>query len=211
MTNGRPDSNYDCVEQKSRATLYADPWIRRCDQPSSMESIYAQERPRRKSIQYETRPYYRSLSSTSNDLHPSRHLQQHRDDEEQKSCQPLLGNVDKDIEYVESRLRGQSTVSPSASMTYAPDVTWRPASSQNYTTVLSTSPSNDPLQASSGNDQKYPSASQAKRADEIGESPSKSSIGKSQTMNSSTTNGSVKTVKSRVEKMKDQKAAKTLR
>jgi hypothetical protein len=120
-----------------------DPWIRRCDQ-------------QQKFIQYEKRP---SLLSTSDECLP--HHQQ-----------PLINSVDKDIEYVESRLRGQTTTS----LPNSNETNWRRPSNRTYTQSMPQKPSNKEL-----------------------------------TTQKSQTNESVKTVKRRIEKVKDQKAAKTLR
>jgi hypothetical protein len=193
LVNGRPGVVRESTEQ-TKPTLYADPWIRRCDQPSSIDSISNQDQQRQKSIQYETRLYYHSLSSTSDD-----HLSQQQQ-------QPLLSNVDKDIEYVESRLRGQTTIS----LPNTHDVSWRQLPNHNYiNTLLSTS--NDQQQQTRLVHQKYPTTTNTQQINEKVLSPPKSIPQKVSTPLSTNTNGSVKTVKSRGEKMKDQKAAKTLR
>lgn len=126
-----------------------------------------------------------------------------------------MNNIDKDIEYVESRLRGQTTVSlpASHSVNYARDASWRRHHPhQNFINVLS---SNDqqqqqppPQQQTCPAHQKY---SNTQQINETSMSTPKLITQKSATPISTNTNGSVKTVKSRIEKMKDQKAAKTLR
>jgi hypothetical protein len=204
LVNGRPGPICDSSEQ-NKTILYADPWIRRCDQPSSIEYIYnqQQQQQRPKSIQYETRLYYHSLSSTSDD-----HLSQ-------QQRQPLLNNIDKDIEYVESRLRGQTTVSlPTCHSTnYTHDVSWRRHLHQNFINVLSSSTDHQQQQQKQTRlvHQKYSSTPNTQQINETSISPPKLMKQKSSTPISTNTNGSVKTVKSRIEKMKDQKAAKTLR
>jgi hypothetical protein len=122
-----------------------------------------------------------------------------------------LNNIDKDIEYVESRLRGQTIVSfpASRSTNYTHDINWRRTHNPNYTNVLISS-LNDQQQTRHIN-HKYLNTQQS---DETIVSSSKLTTQKSSTpvsTTTTTTNGSVKTVKSRIEKMKDQKAAKTLR
>jgi hypothetical protein len=114
LVNGRPGTIRESLEQ-TKPIVPIDPWIRRCNEPASTESIYEQDQQREKPIEYETRPYYCSLSSTSDDCLS------------QQQRQPLLNIIDKDIEYVESRLRGQTTVSlpNSHSTNYTRDITWR--------------------------------------------------------------------------------------
>jgi len=206
LVNGRSATIGDSSEQ-NKPILYADPWIRRCDhdhQASPIEYLYNrdQQHRRQKSIQYETRLYYHSLSSTSDD-----HLSQ-------QQRQPLLNNIDKDIEYVESRLRGQTTVSlPTSHPTnYTHDVSWRRHQPhQNFINVLSSS-SNDQQQQQQQQTrlvhQKYSNTSNIQQINETSISSSKLTPQKSVSTNP---NGSVKTVKTRIDKMKDQKAAKTLR
>ena len=63
LGNGRSNTIGDSSDQ-SKPILYADPWIRRCDQPLSSNHLSDQDH-RQKTIQYETRLYYHSLSSTS--------------------------------------------------------------------------------------------------------------------------------------------------
>ncbi len=155
---------------------------------------------RQKSIQYETRLYYHSLSSTSNE-----HISQ-------QQRQSLLNNIDKDIEYVESRLRGQTTVSlpASHSTTYTRDVSWRQHPQQKFSHALPSA--NDQQQQQTRLvHQKYPTTTNTQPINETDVSPPKLNKKQSLTPVSINTNGSVKTVKSRMEKMKDQKAAKTLR
>jgi hypothetical protein len=199
LGNGRANTIADSSDQ-TKPILYADPWIRRCDQPLS-SNYHPDQDDRPKSIQYETRLYYQSLSSTS-DEHLS-HQQR----------QPLLNNIDKDIEYVESRLRGQTTVSlpASHSATYTRDGSWRQYPHQNFMHVL-LSP-NDPQQQQQTRlvHQKYPTTTNTQQINETNISTPKLNQQKSLTPSSVNTNGSVKTVKSRMEKIKDQKAAKTLR
>ena len=196
LVNGRSDSTHDSSEQ-TKALLYADPWIRRCDQPPTTKSPYAHEQSHQKSIQYEPPLYYRSLSSSSN----TRLSRSHQ--------QPLpTTGVDKDIEYVESRLRGQTTISlpASHSVHYTDEESWRrPVPHSNYIRVL-------PI-LSHDRPQKYVHTSDVtpRTADTDSEASRKLTLQKSQAFIAANRNGSVKTVKSRIEKMKDQKAAKTLR
>lgn len=196
LVNGRPDIIYTSDQGKSMH--YADPWIPRSDQPLSSNS-FLNDNQRQKSIQYETRLYYHSLSSTSDE-----HLCQ------QQQRQPLLNNIDKDIEYVESRLRGQTTVSLPASHTnsYTRDASWRRHPPRNLIDIspMSSEQRQNPLMH-----QKYPTMSQTQSNNESTLSSPKSNLRKSLSPMPTNTNGSVKTVKSRMEKMKDQKAAKTLR
>jgi hypothetical protein len=100
-----------------------------------------------------------SLLSTSDECLP-----QHQ--------QPLINSIDKDIEYIESRLRGQT----SSSLPNSNETNWRRSSNRTHTQSMPQRPSNKEL-----------------------------------TSQKSQTNASVKTVKRRLEKVKDQKAAKTLR
>jgi hypothetical protein len=199
LVNGRPGTISNSPEQH-KPMLYADPWIRRCDQPLSIDDICNQDH-RQKSIQYETRLYYHSLSSTSDD-----HLSQ-------QQRQSLLHNIDKDIEYVESRLRGQTTVSlpASHSTNYTHDVGWRRQPQQNFINVLPSSNDQQQQQQTHLVHQKYLTPTNTQQINETSISPPKLTTEKSSTLMSTSTNGSVKTVKSRIEKMKDQKAAKTLR
>lgn len=207
LVNGRPGTICDSSEQP-KPILYADPWIRRCDhQPSSIDYMYNnQQEQRQKSIQYETRLYYHSLSSTSDD-----HLSQ-------QQRQPLLNNIDKDIEYVESRLRGQTTVSlpASHSANYKHDASWRRhhhSPQKNFINVLSSSLSNDQQQQQQQQQtrsvhQKY---SNNQQINETSITTPKLLTQKPSSPITNNSNGSVKTVKNRIEKVKDQKAAKTLR
>lgn len=154
-----------------------DPWVRRCDRLVSTESIPNHEQlHRQKSIQYETRPYYRSLSSTSDDCLSQLHRQ------------PLVNIIDKDIEYVESRLRGQTTISlPNThSKTYNQTINWRQVSNRSYP-----------------NEQKYSNTNSKVQTN--------GTVLSSKLSVTSQKKESVKTVKRRMDKMKDQKAAKTLR
>ena len=196
LANGRPDTMYTSSDA-SKSMLYADPWIPRSDQPLSSNLVYNDDQ-RQKSIQYETRLYYHSLSSTSDE-----HLSQ-------QQRQPLLNNIDKDIEYVESRLRGQTTVSlpASHSNSYTHDVNWRRRPRLN---VMDISPFSSEQRQTPRMHQKYPTISQSESTNETNLSLPKLVVQKSLTPTPISTNGSVKTVKSRMEKMKDQKAAKTLR
>ena len=163
--------------EQNRTFSVIDPWVRRCDQSICKKSISLpseQQVPRQKLIQYETRPYYRCLSSTSDDC-PS---PQHR--------QPLINSIDKDIEYVESRLRGQTTISlPNA---YNQTSNWRQTSNRNSPNVTSFNEPKDfntNIKVQMNGTNVSPKASMKFR--------------------------SVKSSKRRAEKMKDQKAAKTLR
>ncbi|CAF3467962.1 unnamed protein product [Rotaria sp. Silwood1] len=202
LANGRPGTSRSKSE-KIKSTLYADPWIRRSDQPSLINDTYNQQR--QKSIQYETRLYCHSLSSPSDD-----HLSQ----QQQQQHQPLLNNIDKDIEYVESRLRGQTTVSLPLlhSTTYTHNISRRQIPKHNCM---------DPLLSSSNDQQQQqqqthivqptcPSTINIQQRNETIPSPSKALTQKLTTPVSTNVHGSVKTVKSRLEKLKDQKAAKTL-
>jgi len=204
LINGHSSTTIRDTSEQNKSIIYADPWIRRCDQPSSIDYVCNQEQQqqqeRQKSIQYETRLYYHSLSPTSDE-----HLSQQQQ-------QPLLSTIDKDIEYVESRLRGQTTVSlpTSQSAHYTHDGSWRRFPRQKYMNVLSPS-SNDPQQSTQLVHQKYPNTTNIQPINETTSPCSKSITPKSAIPISINTNGSVKTVKSRMEKMKDQKAAKTLR
>jgi hypothetical protein len=176
LGNGRTNAIRETTEPNKNLPLI-DPWVRRCDRSVSTESIPQHEAVhRQKSIQYETRPYYRSLSSTSDDCLSQPHRQ------------PLVNTIDKDIEYVESRLRGQTTISlPNAhSTTYNQTITWRQVSNRNYPT-----------------EQKYSNTNP--KTEINGCVLSAKSSGTSQKKES------VKNVKRRIDKMKDQKAAKTLR
>ncbi|CAF0950749.1 unnamed protein product [Adineta steineri] len=198
LVNGRTSNTLRDTSEQNKSNLYADPWIRRCDQPPSIEYLYNQEQKqhRQKSIQYETRLYYHSLASTS-DEHLS-HQQQQR--------QPLLNNIDKDIEYVESRLRGQTTVSFPASSHYSHNSSWLRLPHHDYITELSPLP-NDQQQSTLLVHQKYFNTQQI---NETIVSPTKPISQKISAQVTANTNGSVKTVKRRMEKVKDQKAAKTL-
>ena len=187
LVNGRINSIRDAPETEKSTSLYADPWIRRCDQPSPIDFLLKQnQKQRQKSIQYESRLYYHSLPSTSDD-----HIWQ-----QQQQGQPLLPDIDKDIEYVESRLRGQTTVSlpTTHSTTFAHENTWRRSSNRNYPNILS---SNDPPpNRKSSNLNPKQSSNDAISANKANKTP---------------TNENIKPNKRRIEKIKDQKAAKTLR
>jgi hypothetical protein len=149
LTNNIINNRLNNIHQQINAS---DPWIRRSDQPS----IYNQNK-------FQIRP---AILSISDDCLSQQ--QQHR--------QPLITSIDKDIEYVESRLRGQTTVS----LPNSHSIIWRQSSNQTCTNNQS--------------QPKYPNTTNKEP------SASKPQI-----------NESVKTVKRRVEKLKDQKAAKTLR
>jgi hypothetical protein len=189
LANGHT-STFQESSEPTKTILSDDPWIRRCDQSLSTESISNQEQvQRQKSIQYETRLYYRSLSSTSDDCLSFQHRQ------------PLLNPIDKDIEYVESRLRGQTTVSlPNAhSANCADDIHWRQASSRNYKNVLSS------------NKQQQTHQIHSKYSDVNPKQPINGTVGSIKSTIPSRNNQSIKTAKRRIDKIKDQKAAKTLR
>jgi hypothetical protein len=179
LVNGRTGTIRESNEP-SKIIPSTDPWVRRCDPSISTESItnLEQHQPlhRQKSIQYETRPYYRSLSSTSDDCLSQLHRH------------PLVNTIDKDIEYVESRLRGQTTISlPNThSATFNQTINWRPISNRNYP-----------------NEQKY-SDTNPKAQMNGAVLCSKASV-------TSQKKERVKNVKRRIDKLKDQKAAKTLR
>jgi hypothetical protein len=192
--------------ESSKLGLDADPWVRRPDQPSPIDFILKQghKQQRQKSIQYETRLYYYSPSSPSDE-------QLTQQQEHQR--QPLLSNVDKDIEYVESRLRGQTTDSlPPASHPahYSRDGTWLRLPHKNHANVLSPS-SNDQQQLTTSVHQTYLDVASTSQNNDTAACATKAITQKPSTTLSTSTNGSVKTVKSRIEKVKDQKAAKTLR
>lgn len=153
-----PTNSIQESTEQTKSLLSDDPWIRRCDQSS-------------------IRPYYRSLSSTSDECL----TQQHR--------HLLINTVDKDIEYVESRLRGQTTISlPNCTS----NINFQRLSNRNYL--------NNQQQIS----QKYlnPIAKQQNNG---------STTKLTTTTPKCQTNEGVKTVKRRIDKVKDQKAAKTLR
>jgi hypothetical protein len=179
--NNRPGIIHESPEQ-TKGILPTDPWIRRCDPLFNKDSIY--QSSQKQSIQYETRPYYCSLSSTSDDCLSQ--PPQHRP--------ALINTVDKDIEYVESRLRGQTTVSlPNADSTN--HINWRQIANENYANGITL------------NNQKYSNpTSKLRQSVETISSPRLTV-----TAQKSQPNESVKTVKRRIEKMKDQKAARTLR
>ncbi len=97
----------------------------------------------------------------------------------------MINTIDKDIEYVESRLRGQTTVSlPNAHTT---NINFR----RNY--------SNNQQQIS----QKYLNKNNKQQTN--------GTITSRKLTITTEKNENVKTVKRRIDKMKDQKAAKTLR
>ncbi|CAF1211505.1 unnamed protein product [Rotaria sordida] len=204
LVNGRSGNIHNSSEQ-IKPIIYADPWIRRCDQPSLINDTYNQERER--SIQYETRLYCHSLSSPSDD-----HLSQQQQQQQQQQRQPLLNNIDKDIEYVESRLRGQTSISlpQPHSTTYTHDASWRQLPKHKCIDPLLSS-SNHQQQQTHIVHQTCSNTINIPQRNETNVSSSKSLTQKRTTMPVPTnTHGSVKTVKSRLEKMKDQKAAKTL-
>jgi len=198
LTRANRSSNVNCnAVDSNKAILYADPWIRRCDQPISLDYIRT-ENQRQKSIQYETRLYYHAVPSTTS----SERLSQ-----QQQQCQSLLNSIDKDIEYVESRLRGQTVVSlPSShSNNYSHDVNWRRHTpEQNFIQNI----------RSTANEHKYLSNQindTASSTTTTTTTPVPQKLSPQKSAATLSANGSVKTVKSRLEKMKDQKAAKTLR
>ena len=168
--------------EQNKSTGSTDPWVRRYDPSVSIESISSPEqlRQRQRSVQYETRPYYRSISSASDDcLSP-------------QARQTLIHAIDKDIEYVESRLRGQTTVSlPNAHSTaFNQTINWRQISTRTYPNIPAS------------NDGKYPTT----KAETNGTTTLSAKI-----LLNNHKKESVKTTKRRLDKMKDQKAAKTLR
>ena len=183
------------VQQSSstRGNLSIDPWIRRSNPQVSNESVDEhQEQHRQKSVQYETRPYYRSLSSNSDD-YPC-----------QQQRQLLPHHIDQDIEYVESRLRGQTTVSlpTHPSTRYADEISW-PRSSSNR-------PYANPLLTPS-HDQHQPQTPQKYLASAVSKPTSSEKLVSPAAAAKSPVQENVKVVKRRIEKIKDQKAAKTLR
>ncbi|CAF2371810.1 unnamed protein product [Rotaria sp. Silwood2] len=185
--------------EKTKVNSSHDPWIRRSKEPLSTECIYNEEQhQQQKSTQSQSHPYCRSVSSTFDDC-----LIQH-----QQNRQPFISTIDKDIEYVESRLRGQTTTSlPTPhSANYTEDISWRrrqppPPLPRNYTNVVSSS-SNQKQQSLKVLNQNYSNTNNKQQID-----------GTIRSIKSTITNQkceSVKTVKRRLEKLKDQKAAKTL-
>lgn len=174
-----------------------DPWIRRHDQPKSNNSVSNQDIHQKNMIEYETHPYYRSLSSTSDD-YPT-HQDHHHQAQEQKSLSNTM--VDKDIEYVESRLRGQTTVSLPAnhSTSFKNDISWSRVSTNSRFAHNSPSTSNhSQTQQKTQIHQKYAM-------------PGNRTVNNSKIPTKTATNENVKTGKRRIDKVKDQKAAKTLR
>ncbi|CAF0911044.1 unnamed protein product [Rotaria sordida] len=179
-------SNSTCESfETTKINSSNDPWIRRSKDPLSTECIYNEEQQQQQSTLPKIHSYCPSVSSTFDEC-----LIQ------QQNRQPFISTIDKDIEYVESRLRGQTTTSlpTSNSTNYTGDITWRRQPIRNYTNILS-------------------SSNQQQKSLQI----HNSNINNKQQINgsfrSTITNqkcGSVKTVKRRLEKMKDQKAAKTL-
>ncbi|UJR15781.1 hypothetical protein I4U23_002714 [Adineta vaga] len=167
----------DALEQQTRLVPSTDPWIRRCDQEQCQ-----------KSNQYETHPGYQSLSSASEDCLAHPHQQNYR--------QIIINTIDKDIEYVESRLRGQTTVSLPAthSTMYTHENNWRRSSNRNYPNVLSS------------NDRQI----NRKFSNITNKQSSNEAISSNKSTAKSQINENVKPNKTRIEKMKDQKAAKTL-
>ncbi|CAF0907148.1 unnamed protein product [Adineta ricciae] len=188
LINDHSNPIQDTLDQ-TKSLPSTDPWIRRCDQPLSTESVCDQEQCQ-KSTQYETHPCYQSLSSTSEDC-----LSHHHHPQQQTYRQILINSIDKDIEYVESRLRGQTTVSlpTTHSTTFAHENTWRRSSNRNYPNILS---SNDPPpNRKSSNLNTKQSSNDAISTNKANKTP---------------TNENIKPNKRRIEKIKDQKAAKTL-
>ena len=200
LVNGRPGTLRRSSAQ-GKPILCDDPWIRRCDQPLPIGYTFNQEHEKEaKPIQYETCLYYRSLSTESDDhmLHPQR--------------QPLLSNIDKDIEYVESRLRGQTPVSclKPHSTCYMHDVSWQQLPKQNCMDA-SLSFSNDQQQQTHVAHQKYSDKTNAQQINGRIIPRSKSLSRLSSMSSSEKTHGNKRAGKNRIEKVKDQKAAKTLR
>ena len=169
LVNNRPGTIRESSNGNNKGILSNDPWIRRYDPSYFKQSVYHHTQP--SIIQYETRPYYHSLASTSDDCLSQQH---HR--------QSINNTIDKDIEYVESRLRGHTTVSlPNSHLTN--HINWRQISNEST-------------------QEKY---SKSTQTNEINPSP-KSTL----TSRKSQTFESVKRVTQRLEKNKDQKAARTL-
>jgi hypothetical protein len=197
LVNGRIDAHDESIKP-SKSHVYTDPWIRRTDQ---LPSIYAHDLSTNRDIQYETRHHYHCLSSTTDDHQL-----------EQQHC-PLITPIDKDIEYVESRLRGQTAVvqsmSPSTSTSNTTNDQWRISTSHDNYQHADVS-SYDRQQMRPVQD-KYSNIDNTKPFNETIELPPKSILQKSQATVTVQNQESVKTVKNRMEKMKDQKAAKTLR
>lgn len=193
LVNGHGKTRCLTSEQTKRNQRTIDPWIRRVDQPMSNDSINVDRAE--KSVQYESRPYYRSLSSTSDD-YPCHH-HHHR-----QATFPTT-NVDKDIEYVESRLRGQTTVSlpTKHSRCFTDPISW---------TTLTSHPPFPLVSSTNENEQITPIYQQTSLTIEK-QTNNNEKISSTTTPSKSSTYESVKTVKRRIEKLKDQKAAKTLR
>ena len=177
----------------SSINISNNPWIPRCNRPLSDQITYNREQ-QRKSAQYESHPYYRSLSFISYDCFLQR----------QQQRQPLFSTVDKDIEYVESRLRGETINSPpTAHLTdHTNDLTWR----QPYSNVLTTSSSMDNHQQIFHVHQEHLNTTNKQQIN----GTVRSARSTTSTQQSRKTDNA-RTVKRRTEKMKDQKAAKTLR
>lgn len=185
---------------QKQSLLYADPWIRRCD-PSP---TYSFDQNEEKTIQYETRLYYRALSSSSS----------HDQLCQQVSSRQITvqSNIDKDIEYVESRLRGQAAISlPTLTSTQCNvNPNWRRSAPQSHYAHMMT-PTSERSKPRSAVQTHYSNPTTGKSFQDHIDPLTKIHSQKSQGSIANTRNGSVKTVKSRSEKMKDQKAAKTLR
>ena len=208
-TNGdlpRADTELEPVLQDSseqaQTILYSDPWIRRSDQTSNFPSVDDDRSNKEKLVHYEGRLYYRSISPSSHD-----HAMNQRSN--------VSHSIDKDIEYVESRLRGQTAISlPVTRLTHCTsDETLqqtRTTSTQaNHIHVIPVTPYEHSSKCQT--QQKYSDVSNFSPNDETNESVAKSVSTKSNSIVTTNRNGSVKTVKNRTEKLKDQKAAKTLR
>lgn len=194
LVNGRHLSNSRPV------SVCLDPWIRRQDQPLANEPMVDPDNQCQQPIQYEIRPYYRSLSSTSDDFSPRQQSESH---EQQQTKSSFNNNVDKDIEYVESRLRGQTTVSlpPQHSTSYTNEISWSKLSSNSRYANPLLSTSNHSHQEQQQTVQMHQTYSTTSNKPIVNDKISSKTL----------TTENVKTVKRRIEKLKDQKAAKTLR
>ncbi|CAF0848413.1 unnamed protein product [Rotaria sp. Silwood1] len=176
--------------ETTKANSAHDPWVRRSKDPLSNECLYNDAQ--QKSIQSDIHPYCRSISSTFDDC-PIQH---------QQNRQPFISTIDKDIEYVESRLRGQTTISlpTTHSTNYTEAISWRRPPTRNYTGILS----------SSNQQQQTPKMKNPHYSNIHNKQQINGTIRSTQSTMTSQKCESVKTVKRRLEKMKDQKAAKTL-
>lgn len=174
---------------RNESNVYNDPWIRRSDKLLNV-SLSNDDRPsKNRPIEYEGRLYFRSVSSSSHE-----HFSKQRT--------KLTSTVDKDIEYVESRLRGQTSLS-------LPVVRLNQCGNEETF-------QRDKTQVNQIDDDKQVShenlCQRSTTNIEINENRTKPAFSKSTSVKGNNVrDGSVKNVKNRAEKVKDQKAAKTLR